>query len=96
MIVLLQIKLFTFNTPERSLTKKLGFRKNGELILETPREEAKQFGIYDSAVEVYEPWSKNIIKFPIYGQHDSFFISSYKESLLLLDHLDSCVYPEID
>ncbi|GJU15196.1 F-box protein-like protein [Tanacetum coccineum] len=87
-------KLFTFNTPERSITKILGFRENDEVILETFREEAKQFGIYDSAVEVYNPWSRNIIKFPIYGQRNSFFISSYKETLLLLDHLDSSVYDD--
>ncbi|GKD65685.1 F-box protein-like protein [Tanacetum coccineum] len=68
--------------------------QNDEVILETFREEAKQFGIYDSAVEVYKPWSRNIIKFPIYGQRNSFFISSYKETLLLLDHLDSSVYDD--
>ncbi|GJZ89854.1 hypothetical protein Tco_0661781, partial [Tanacetum coccineum] len=80
-------KLFTFNTPERAITKILGFRKNYELVLEI-----QQFGTSDSAVEVYEPWSRNIIKSPIYGQRNSFFISSYKETLLLLDHLDSSVY----
>ncbi|GJT98688.1 hypothetical protein Tco_1094206 [Tanacetum coccineum] len=82
-------KLFTFNTPERSITKILGFRKNDELVMET-REE--QFWFFDSVVEVYQPWLRNIIRFPIYGQRDSFFISSYKETLLLLDHLDSSVY----
>ncbi|GKC11305.1 hypothetical protein Tco_1008087, partial [Tanacetum coccineum] len=82
-------KLFTFNTPERSITKILGFRKNDELVMET-REE--QFWFFDYVVEVYQPWSRNIIRFPIYGQRDSFFISSYKETLLLLDHLDSSVY----
>ncbi|GJV47522.1 integrase, catalytic region, zinc finger, CCHC-type containing protein [Tanacetum coccineum] len=84
----------SFNTPERSITKILGFGENDEVILETFREEAKQFGIYDSAVEVYNPWSRNIIKYPIYGQRNSFFISSYKETLLLLDHLDSSVYDD--
>ncbi|GJS97571.1 F-box protein-like protein [Tanacetum coccineum] len=80
-------KLFTFNTPERAITKILGFRKNYELVLEI-----QQFGTSDSTVEVYEPWSRNVIKSPICGQRNSFFITSYKETLLLLDHLDSSVY----
>ncbi|GJZ37139.1 zinc finger, CCHC-type containing protein [Tanacetum coccineum] len=69
------------------ITKILGFRKNYELVLEI-----QQFGTSDSTVEVYEPWSRNVIKSPICGQRNSFFITSYKETLLLLDHLDSSVY----
>ncbi|GKD35622.1 hypothetical protein Tco_1251131, partial [Tanacetum coccineum] len=82
-------KLFTFNTPERAITKILGFRKNYELVLEI-----QQFGTSDSTVEVYEPCSRNVIKSPICGQRNSFFITSYKETLLLLDHLDSSVYDD--
>ncbi|GKG59479.1 hypothetical protein Tco_0605130, partial [Tanacetum coccineum] len=49
-----------------------------------------------SALEVYESCSKGIKNLGIYGKEGSFFMSSYKETLLLLDHSDSCVYPVIN
>ena len=86
---------FTINTCDSYINNILGFRKNDELVWET-REDSKQFGIYNCEVKLYEPLSGNNIKLAIYGQRGSFFISPYKETLLLLDHLDSCVYPHSD
>ncbi|GJY03342.1 F-box protein-like protein [Tanacetum coccineum] len=82
-------KLFTFNTPERSVTKILGFGKNGEALTTTEKED-KQF----AALEVYYPSSEHISNLGIYGKDGSFYMSSYKETLLLLNHSDGCVYPD--
>ncbi|GKD51657.1 hypothetical protein Tco_1280633 [Tanacetum coccineum] len=90
-------KLFTINTPDSSIRNILRFGKNGELVIET-QEGYNPYGIFggkDSALEVYDRFSQHMNNLTIYGLTDSFFISSYKETLLLLDHLDSCVYPDI-
>nr|GEY33477.1 cinnamoyl-CoA reductase 2-like [Tanacetum cinerariifolium] len=83
-------KLFVINTPDNLIRNILGFRKNGELVMETE----KDFEIGSengSALEVYESCSKRIKNLGIYGKEGSFFMSSYKETLLLLDHSDSYV-----
>ncbi|GKB84757.1 hypothetical protein Tco_0957029 [Tanacetum coccineum] len=73
-------KLFTIAAPVYYI---LGFRKSGEPIFET----LKEFG--ESSVDVYDPSSEQIKNLEIYGENSSFFMVSYKESLLLLDHSDS-------
>nr|XP_043632955.1 F-box protein At5g18160-like [Erigeron canadensis] len=78
-------KLFTINTPDTSLrTKVIGFRKNDQPIMETPIDE---YGI-SSSIEVYEPRTRTITNLWINGELGSFYLSSYTESLLLLDQLD--------
>ncbi|GJY03346.1 hypothetical protein Tco_0369286 [Tanacetum coccineum] len=44
-----------------------------------------------AALEVYDPCSERISNLGIYGKKGSFFMDSYKETLLLLDELDCCV-----
>nr|GEZ53243.1 hypothetical protein [Tanacetum cinerariifolium] len=76
-------KLFTIGAPVYYI---LGFRKSGEPIVETLKE------LGESSVDVYDPSSEQIKNLEIYGEKDLFFMGSYKESLLLLDHLDSRLY----
>ncbi|GJQ94762.1 F-box protein-like protein [Tanacetum coccineum] len=90
-------QLFTINTPDSYITDIVGFRKNGELLVET--KEWRGWPVLynrESALEVYDPCSKQITNLGISGQNGTFFVSSYKETLLLLDHSDSCEYPEIN
>nr|GEY39827.1 hypothetical protein [Tanacetum cinerariifolium] len=82
-------KLFKIRAP---LYKILGFRKNGEPIFEL-EEADEQF----TTLNVYEPRSqqiKQIKNLGIFGAGNSFFMSSYKESLLLLDHSDLHIYSD--
>ena len=82
-------KLFTFSTNDGSIRSILGFRKNGELVMKTQKTVHERFARF----EVYEPCSKRIKNnLWIDGINSSFFMSSYKETLLLLDHSDCCVY----
>nr|GEX22932.1 hypothetical protein [Tanacetum cinerariifolium] len=74
-------KLFNICAP---VDKILGFKKNGETIFETQKEEGRL-----TTIDVYDPCSQQIKNLGISGVGGSFFMSSYKESLLLLDHLDS-------
>nr|GEU65776.1 hypothetical protein [Tanacetum cinerariifolium] len=74
-------KLFAIGEP---LHKVLGFRKNGETIFET-RKEAGRF----TTLDVYNPCSQQYKNLGISGVEGTFFMGSYKESLLLLDQVDS-------
>ncbi|GKA83669.1 probable galacturonosyltransferase 7 isoform X2 [Tanacetum coccineum] len=80
-------KLFTIGAPVY-LDKILGFKKNGEIIFKT-RNEAERLR---AVLDVYDPRSQQIKNLGISGVDVSFFMGSYKESLLLLDHLDSLYY----
>ncbi|GJV59737.1 retrovirus-related pol polyprotein from transposon TNT 1-94, partial [Tanacetum coccineum] len=64
----------------------LGFRKSGEPIFEV----VKQLGV--STIDVYAPCSQHIKSLWIDGVDGIFFMGSYKESLLLLNHSDSHIY----
>ncbi|GJZ70863.1 hypothetical protein Tco_0634714, partial [Tanacetum coccineum] len=44
---------------------------------------------------VYEPWSEHMTNLGIYGVDGSFFMDSYRETLLLLDHSDGFVYSDM-
>ncbi|GJT35414.1 putative F-box domain-containing protein [Tanacetum coccineum] len=79
-------KLFTINTPGASIKTILGFRKNGDVIVETSIKD------YEAALEVYEPCSEHINGLGIRGEVGSFYGSSYMETLLLLDHSDCSMY----
>nr|GEV37096.1 hypothetical protein [Tanacetum cinerariifolium] len=56
------------------------------LLVETLKE------LEESSVDVYDPSSEQIKNLEIYGEKGLFFMSSYKECLLLLDHSDSRLY----
>ncbi|GJS20099.1 F-box/kelch-repeat protein-like protein [Tanacetum coccineum] len=80
-------RIFTIDTPISSVNEILGFRKNGEPIIEA-RKMDSQF----AAFEVYEPRSQHITNLGIYGGDGTFFLSSCTESMLLLDHADCSIY----
>ncbi|GJU92524.1 probable galacturonosyltransferase 7 isoform X2 [Tanacetum coccineum] len=79
-------KLFTIGSP---ICKILGFRNNGEPIFRS----AKELGPF-TTLDVYDPSSQQIknLDLGISGLQNSFFMGSYKESLLLLDHSDLHIY----
>ncbi|GJR87563.1 hypothetical protein Tco_0211574 [Tanacetum coccineum] len=79
-------KIFTINTHDASIKTILGFRKNGDIIVETSIKD------YEAALEVYEPCSEHIIGVGNHGEVGSFNVSSYMETLLLLDHSDCSMY----
>ncbi|GJW83491.1 hypothetical protein Tco_0156636 [Tanacetum coccineum] len=72
-----------------SFYKILGFRKNGEPVFEIQK--ANELF---STLNVYDLCSQKIKNLGIYGVADSFFMGSYKESLLLLDHSDLHIYSD--
>lgn len=82
-------KLFTIRVPDGLVNKILGFRKNGQVIMEMITEndddnhdddDEKSYGLV-----VYEPCSEQINNLGIYGRHFLIFLNSYTDSLLLLD-----------
>ncbi|GJV43443.1 probable galacturonosyltransferase 7 isoform X2 [Tanacetum coccineum] len=77
-------KLFSTGTTSYII---LGFRNNDETIFETVKED-----VSFATLDVYDPCSQQINNFGIFGLRGSFFMGSYKESLLLIDHLDSRIY----
>nr|GFA12979.1 hypothetical protein [Tanacetum cinerariifolium] len=77
-------KLFSIRAPLYTL---FGFRKNGEPIFEIPNAD-EQF----TTLNVYDPCSQKIKNLGISGLAASFFMGSYKESLLLLAHSDLHIY----
>nr|GEX77096.1 hypothetical protein [Tanacetum cinerariifolium] len=91
-------KLFTISTPGHTINKIFGFRKNGELVMETAKV-VGQFAtieLYEHFAALYKPCSEYINNLGISGEKHSFFMGSYKETLLLLDELDSCVCSDIN
>ena len=102
--------LFTVaSTPASSITSIVGFRKNGQLVFQTQdrygvEEEWSLLDYYDPchrqiddhALKVYDPCSRRINDLGFSGQDGSFVLSSFKETLHLLDHSDSSIYPEIN
>ncbi|GJX87327.1 probable galacturonosyltransferase 7 isoform X2 [Tanacetum coccineum] len=78
-------ELFTIGAPV--VDKILGFRKDGETIFQTRKEDTRF-----TTLDVYDPCSQQINNLGISGVGDSFFMDSYKESLLLLDHSDLRIY----
>ena len=90
-----QLFIVTSNEPNSYISQIWGFTKNGEVVVTTYGEWLELFGIHEnSALEVYDPSSQQISNLGVSAQHYSSFIGYYKEMLLLLDHSDSCVYPE--
>lgn len=79
-------QLYNINKLDDLVTKLLGFRKNGELIM-TTIDDCEESG----ELLVYEPDSKQINYVGVLGDCDLFFVSSYTESLLLLDQKEMLV-----
>nr|GEX39877.1 hypothetical protein [Tanacetum cinerariifolium] len=76
-------KMFTVKVPGKSVDDGvLGFRKNGEAIIEI-----KGQGIFE-----YDSSSGSVNDIGIDGDYGSFFVSSYMETLLLLDESDSIIH----
>nr|XP_043632957.1 putative F-box protein At3g10240 [Erigeron canadensis] len=80
-------KLFTINIPSLpSLsTEVLGFRKNDQPIMQTAGYR------HPASLELYEPRTGTIKKTGINLEEGSYFLSSYTETLLLLDQVDEQV-----
>ncbi|GKE01073.1 hypothetical protein Tco_1389056 [Tanacetum coccineum] len=76
-------KLFAIGIPYYRI---LGFKKSGETMFET-RNEDEMF----TTLDVYDPCTQQIKNIGISGVRGSFFMGSYKESLLLL-HSDLHIY----
>nr|GEZ22902.1 hypothetical protein [Tanacetum cinerariifolium] len=65
----------------------LGFRNNGEVVMEMADDDFRK-----SQIEVYEPSSGRINSVGISGEHATFFVWSYMETLLLLDESNSIIH----
>ncbi|GJV30431.1 F-box domain containing protein [Tanacetum coccineum] len=81
-------KIYTVKVEGKPMfgTSVLGFRNNGDVVLEIVGDDYKE-----STLEVYEPLSGNINGVRIKGDCRTFFASSYKETLLLLDESNSII-----
>ncbi|GJW03443.1 reverse transcriptase domain-containing protein [Tanacetum coccineum] len=80
-------KIFNIKTPDYlSISKVLGFTMSGEPIMET-KNVYKEY----PTVEIYKLCSEQINNLGIEGKHGPFFVSPYAETLLLVDHSDSCI-----
>nr|XP_043632960.1 putative F-box protein At3g16210 [Erigeron canadensis] len=81
-------KLYNINLlPDLTINKILGFRKTGELILET----LKGFEGH-AEVQIYDPNSETIDNIALLGVECRFFMCSYMETTLLLDQLNGFIY----
>ena len=83
--------LFTISAPGYTIFNVLGFRKNGELVMETKKKD-QEF----TALEFYQPLKEHINNLGISGEIGSFFMDCYKETLLLLNHSDGCVDSDLN
>ncbi|GJY60931.1 probable LRR receptor-like serine/threonine-protein kinase isoform X2 [Tanacetum coccineum] len=82
-------KLFTIGA---HASKILGFSKSGEPIFVIQNVGLRHM---PTTLNVYDPYSQQIKKLlGISGMEGSFFMGSYKESLLLLDHSDLHIYSD--
>ncbi|KAJ0913503.1 putative F-box domain-containing protein [Helianthus annuus] len=83
-------KLFTIYSPDATLLSVLEFRKSGEPVIEIVDNDADPRYV-PSLLAIYEPKSKHISNLGFNGT-GSFFVHSYKETLLLLDQPEFTVY----
>ncbi|KAJ0568710.1 putative F-box domain-containing protein [Helianthus annuus] len=86
-------KLFTIYSPDATLLSVLEFRRSGEPVIEILDNDADpRYVPYNpSLLAIYEPKSEHISNLGINGI-GSFYVCSYKETLLLLDQPDFTVY----
>ncbi|KAM0056939.1 hypothetical protein Hdeb2414_s0006g00224401 [Helianthus debilis subsp. tardiflorus] len=83
-------KLFTIYSPDATLLSVLEFRRSGEPVIEILDNDADPRYVL-SLLAIYEPKSKHISNLGINGI-GSFYVCSYKETLLLLDQPDFTLY----
>ncbi|KAJ0781548.1 putative F-box domain-containing protein [Helianthus annuus] len=83
-------KLFTIYSPDATLLSVLEFRKSGEPVIEIVDNDADTCFV-PSLLAIYEPKSKHISNLGFNGT-GSFYVHSYKETLILLDQPDFTVY----
>ncbi|KAM0056857.1 putative F-box domain-containing protein [Helianthus debilis subsp. tardiflorus] len=83
-------KLFTIYSPDATLLRVLEFMKSGEPVIEIVDNDADPCFV-PSLLAIYEPKSKHISNLGFNGR-GSFYVHSYKETLLLLDQPDFTVY----
>ncbi|GJV14629.1 probable galacturonosyltransferase 7 isoform X2 [Tanacetum coccineum] len=81
-------KLFTIG---EHASKILGFSKSGETIFVIRNGGVR---LTTTTLNVYDPYSQQIKNLGISRKDGSFFMGSYKESLLLLDHSDLHIYSD--
>ncbi|GKB17793.1 hypothetical protein Tco_0851716, partial [Tanacetum coccineum] len=80
-------KIYTVKVEGKSVYSVLGFRNNGEVVLEMADDNDTEY-----AVEVYEPSSRSINGVGINGKYVRFSTVSYMETLLLLHESDSIIH----
>nr|GFA58527.1 hypothetical protein [Tanacetum cinerariifolium] len=81
-------KIYTVKVEDTSVYHTvLGFRKNGEAVLEV-----RGFFREETEIDVYEPSSGRINNVGIVGKHATFSVRSYMETLLLLDEPNTIIH----
>ncbi|GKA28061.1 F-box domain containing protein [Tanacetum coccineum] len=81
-------KIYTVKVEGKSVFfKVLGFRKNGEVLLQLDDDDSE-----GSQIEVYEPSSGRINSVGISGERRTFCVWSYMETLLLLDQSNLIIH----
>ncbi|GJS95621.1 F-box domain containing protein [Tanacetum coccineum] len=82
-------KIYTVKVEGKSVlnTSVLGFRNNGEVVLQLDNDDFEE-----SQIEVYEPSSGRINSVGISGENDMFSVWSYMETLLLLEQSNSIIH----
>nr|XP_043630373.1 F-box protein At3g07870-like [Erigeron canadensis] len=75
-------KLYSINAPIHST---LGFRKSGAPIIEVDNDKEDYYR-HERALAIYEPKSESISYIGVYGLRRTFYVNSYKETLLLHGH----------
>ncbi|GKE12132.1 F-box domain containing protein [Tanacetum coccineum] len=82
-------KIYTIKVEGKWYNRVLGFRNNGEVVMEL---DADADNHKESRIEVYEPLPGHISDVGIIGKQATFLARSYMETLLLLDESDSIIH----
>ncbi|GKA84013.1 hypothetical protein Tco_0805608 [Tanacetum coccineum] len=80
-------KIYTIKVEGMWLDRVLGFRNNGDVVMELDADNDNE-----SRIGVYEPLSGHINDVGINGKQGSLVARSYMETLLLLDETDSIIH----
>lgn len=85
--------MFSVKTPNGIVVHRelLGFRKNGEAIIERQFGDGDYDGQVGSVLEVYDPSSQQTDGMRIAGNANSFLLTSYIETILLLGESNSII-----
>ncbi|GJW60909.1 F-box domain containing protein [Tanacetum coccineum] len=80
-------KIYTIKVEGMWLDRVLGFRNNGDVVMELDADNDNE-----ARIGVYEPLSGHINDVGINGKQGSLYARSYMETLLLLDEADSIIH----